>query len=88
MWGSLGLVALWVGAPELSETKICSGIFWTCFHSSDIRQYGSHFVNDYRGPCYQFLTFRWSTSYPLHWGFNSGIKLLSYTSNTYLHTNW
>jgi len=83
MWGPVGLVALWVGAPELTETKISSGIFWTCFHSSDIRQYGSHFASERRGLCYQFLIFRWSTLQPVHWEFNSGIRVLSNTSNTY-----
>ena len=56
MWGPVGLVAPWVGAPELRETTICSGIFWTCFHSSDIRQYGSHLASECRRPCYLFLT--------------------------------
>jgi hypothetical protein len=83
MWGPVDLVVLWVGAPELRETKSCSGIFWTCFHSSDTRQYGSHLASECRGPCYQFLTYGWSNLHPLHWGVNSDVKMLSYTSNTY-----
>ena len=87
MWGPVGLVVLWVGAPELTETKSCSGIFWTCFRSSDITQYGSHLASECRGPCYRFVTFRWSTLPPLHWGlffWHQNVKF----HFKYIHTNW
>ena len=88
MRGPVCLVAFWVGVPELTETTICSGIFWTWFHSSDIMRYGSHFANDYSGPLCKFLSCRWSSLHLLYWGFNPGTRMLSYPASTCWHTNW